>query len=467
MAQNPNLQYVHRNVVGVLQINNLSAIGTDGDQGENQGDQVKIQDGNQGGDHGENLGDQDGNQGGNWGANDGAAKGQPQVGHQDENQGGSQGADQGTNQGAAKGEPQVGNQDENQGGNQGENQGGDHGTNQGTPKKYGLDLTTRMPTRHLNCLVQAQPSCASGGENSATPHSGQRYASPYRRWPYITGSRFTELEYFEFRRLCRALYEVIALVDMGCIIGVTGKGQKQICRAPYQPISDVYYIFIQSDIDIRTWLLANPIADDLLDLLVYGECNPEGMMPQCPARQWYSYRTEEEYTHNMVILGEGRGRIHCRYPPSHRVAGRHTRNAASQVNQVTGKGAHVAGEGSQEAEVITSQSDLEAPLSGPPTLLPPSPDNYRQQKCSTMSGDQAAVESDPKRARIEPSDEVSQTLPIEVTNFQNAANEGNQETGDLAALAEPNTPNIPIPIHMYRPRKVKLLPQSPVPLIMS
>ncbi|PWW77202.1 hypothetical protein C7212DRAFT_343008 [Tuber magnatum] len=297
--------------------------------------------------------------------------------------------------------------------------------------------------------------------------SGQRYASPYRRWPYITGSRFTELEYLEFRSLCRAIYEVIALVDMGCIIGVTGKGQKQICRAPRQPISDVYYIFIQSDIDVRTWLLAYPVADDLLDLLVYGERNPERMMPQCPASQWYSYRTEEEYTHNTVTLGEGRSGIHCRYPPSHRVAGRHTGNAASQGNQVTGKGAQVACEGSQEAEVIASRSDLEAPLSGPPTLLPPSPDNYRQHKCPTMSDDQAAVESDPKRARIEPSNELSQALPIEVTNIQNAANEGNQETGDLAAPAEPKTPNIPIPIHMYRPRKVKLLTQSPVPLVMS
>ncbi|KAG0130073.1 hypothetical protein HOY82DRAFT_540385 [Tuber indicum] len=175
-------------------------------------------------------------------------------------------------------------------------------------------------------------------------------------------------------------------------------------------------------------------------------------MPQTPASQWYPYLTGDEYIRNAVASGEGRGRIHCRYPPSRREEGRHIGNAARQRNQVTGEGTQVTSEVSQDVEVIASRPDQEAPigvsrilleeetphslwsiLESLPTLLPPSPHNYRQRKRPAMSDGQDAIELEPKRTRIEPSNEASQALPIEAKNIQNDAEKSNQDTGDTAA----------------------------------
>ncbi|KAG0124249.1 hypothetical protein HOY82DRAFT_634723 [Tuber indicum] len=198
----------------------------DGDQGENQGDQDGNQDGNQGGDQGENQGgDQDENQ----------------DGDQDGNQGGNQGGDQDANRGAVKGEPQVGNQDENQDGNQGGDQGANQGANQGAAKG------------EPQVGNQDENQGANQGAAQGEPQVGNQDGNEGNR-DVVAGSR-------------------------GPLRGMiqTGEGRKQIRRAPHQPISDADYIFIQSDTDVRTWLLTNPVADDPLDLLVYGERDPEDL----------------------------------------------------------------------------------------------------------------------------------------------------------------------------------------------
>ncbi|KAG0644287.1 hypothetical protein HOY80DRAFT_997048 [Tuber brumale] len=206
-------------------------------------------------------------------------------------------------------------------------------------------------------------------------------------------------------------------------------------------------LHIWSDIDVRTWLLANPVADDPLDFLVYSERHPEDLMPQTPASEWYHYLNEEEYTRNEVARG------------THRVAkwqvgilGMWPTKAIKFLVKALKLPAKVA-KWLRLSEVDQTYGICQYP--------------YPQRKCPTMSDDQDAIESESKRAHIEPSNEASQALRIEVKDIQNDAKEGNQDAGDIAAWSEPNTPNTPIPINMYRPRKVKLLRQAPVLVTMS
>ncbi|KAG0643173.1 hypothetical protein HOY80DRAFT_1096845 [Tuber brumale] len=375
-----------------------------GSQGDGGGDQAGNQGSDQDGDQGENQGDQDGNQDEN----------------QDENLGSDQGANQGATKGqphgAAKGKQQVGIQDANE---------SNRDIVEGSRGPLRGMIQTEIGPRYVDSHVPSES------------FARQQYSSHYWRWPYITGLRFTELHYYDFRGLCRTIYETITLVDIRYIIGATGEGRKQIRRAPHQSISDDDYLFIQSDIDVRMWLLANPVADVPLDLLLYDERNSKDMMPQT----FISPRMSTPAMWSLRVKGE----------------------VVSIA--VAGEGTQVAGQGSQEAEVIVSRSDLQAPVSvsptlpeeetphsimsilkGPPTLLLPSPDNSRQRKRPAMSDDREAIESEPKSAQIEPSNEASQALPIEVKNIQNDANEGNQDGGDIAAPSEPNTRNTPIPI---------------------
>jgi len=69
------------------------------------------------------------------------------------------------------------------------------------------------------------------------------------------------------------------------ILGATGEGQQQLRLHPGAQLSYIDYFFIETDEDVRAWLLSNPVLDDPLDLLVY--CHrPEtrGRLPTPPLR---------------------------------------------------------------------------------------------------------------------------------------------------------------------------------------
>ena len=53
------------------------------------------------------------------------------------------------------------------------------------------------------------------------------------------------------------------------ILGATGEGRRKLRESPNLPISDIDYVFINSDETVRVWLLLNTVVEDLLDLLVY------------------------------------------------------------------------------------------------------------------------------------------------------------------------------------------------------
>ena len=53
------------------------------------------------------------------------------------------------------------------------------------------------------------------------------------------------------------------------ILGATGNGRQQLRMHPGFQLSYIDYVFIESNQDIRVWLLSNPVLEDPLDLIVY------------------------------------------------------------------------------------------------------------------------------------------------------------------------------------------------------
>jgi len=51
--------------------------------------------------------------------------------------------------------------------------------------------------------------------------------------------------------------------------GSTGEGHKEVWLHPRFPLSDINYVFIKNDKDVRAWLLSNTVLEHPLDLLVY------------------------------------------------------------------------------------------------------------------------------------------------------------------------------------------------------
>jgi len=53
------------------------------------------------------------------------------------------------------------------------------------------------------------------------------------------------------------------------IFGATGEGRRKLREDPIHALHYSNYIFIQSDEDVRNWLLTNQPNEDPLDVLVY------------------------------------------------------------------------------------------------------------------------------------------------------------------------------------------------------
>jgi hypothetical protein len=69
------------------------------------------------------------------------------------------------------------------------------------------------------------------------------------------------------------------------ILGATGEGRQTLRIHPGFQLSDIDYVFIEKDEDVRAWLLSNPVLEDPLDLLVYCHRPPsEGRVATPPLR---------------------------------------------------------------------------------------------------------------------------------------------------------------------------------------
>ena len=53
------------------------------------------------------------------------------------------------------------------------------------------------------------------------------------------------------------------------ILGATGDVRQQLHMHPGFQLSYIEYVSIESDQDVRPWLLSNPVLEDPLDLTVY------------------------------------------------------------------------------------------------------------------------------------------------------------------------------------------------------
>ena len=87
--------------------------------------------------------------------------------------------------------------------------------------------------------------------------------------PHIQGLEFAELDSYDIRGLSAIIYRCVPHHRIRYIIGATGEGRRRLRRHPNEPFSFIEYIFIESDEDVRTWLVSNSGLNNPLDLLLY------------------------------------------------------------------------------------------------------------------------------------------------------------------------------------------------------
>ena len=87
--------------------------------------------------------------------------------------------------------------------------------------------------------------------------------------PHITGVQFAELDSYDIRGLSAMFSRNVPNDRIRYILGDTGEGHRRLGSVPSERVSCIDYIFIDSDDTVRAWLLANPVLDDALDLMMY------------------------------------------------------------------------------------------------------------------------------------------------------------------------------------------------------
>jgi len=87
-----------------------------------------------------------------------------------------------------------------------------------------------------------------------------------------------ELNSYGIGGLSPAMLRCVPLDSIRYIVGATGEGRRELRKDPTQALHYSNYIFIQSEEDVRTWLLSNKPNEDTLDVLV--DCH----RPSTPAR---------------------------------------------------------------------------------------------------------------------------------------------------------------------------------------
>jgi len=89
---------------------------------------------------------------------------------------------------------------------------------------------------------------------------------------------FAELNSYDIGGLSSAIIRCVPSESIRYIFDGTGDGRCELREDPTHALHYSNYIFIQSDEDVRTWLLSNQPNEDPLDMLVY--CH----RPSTPAR---------------------------------------------------------------------------------------------------------------------------------------------------------------------------------------
>ena len=77
------------------------------------------------------------------------------------------------------------------------------------------------------------------------------------------------------------------------ILGATGDGSQSLRSNPDVLLSQFETIWIQGCESLHTWLLCNPVLQDLLDLLIYGYRDEGDVVPDSPELPGCAYLYED------------------------------------------------------------------------------------------------------------------------------------------------------------------------------
>jgi len=100
---------------------------------------------------------------------------------------------------------------------------------------------------------------------------------------------FAELNSYEIGGLSSAILRCVPSDSIRYIFGATGEGRRELREHPTPGLHYSNYIFIQSDEDVRTWLLSNQPKEDPLDVLVYCHRPSTAARPATPPEPRHRY----------------------------------------------------------------------------------------------------------------------------------------------------------------------------------
>jgi len=84
----------------------------------------------------------------------------------------------------------------------------------------------------------------------------------------MNGVDFAELNSYDIEGLSSAILRCVPSDNIRYIFGTTGEGRHELREDPTHVLHYSNYMFIQSNEDIRTWLLSNQPNVDPLDMLL-------------------------------------------------------------------------------------------------------------------------------------------------------------------------------------------------------
>ena len=86
---------------------------------------------------------------------------------------------------------------------------------------------------------------------------------------HINGPGFAQLNAYEICRLVVIILRTVPHNEIRYILGTTGESCTELWLHCVFPSSDINYVFIRNEEQVRAWLLLNPVLEDPLDQVLY------------------------------------------------------------------------------------------------------------------------------------------------------------------------------------------------------
>jgi len=112
---------------------------------------------------------------------------------------------------------------------------------------------------HIVCVCNP---ASSGGQRP-------NYCLLHWRPQNIHGVGFAESNSYDIRGLSAIIARTVPYNIVRYKHGATGDGRQHLCMDRGFQLACIDYVFIESDQEVRAWLLSNPVLQDRLDLMVY------------------------------------------------------------------------------------------------------------------------------------------------------------------------------------------------------